>query len=194
MKPFNNHTTIKTYSQTKLLIIIFLFLSSFGFAQLSQDTRRNLPTAEQYKKKTKYRTVLNIHNKANVIGLLFKVTDDKVILIPNDESVNEYTHFVKLVKEEQIAVSIPIIKRIGTRKKGKLGKNLLIGAGVGVALGLLGIANAREDALLTSEVITVPAITGGILGLLIGISSKSHNLNDKAALEKLKSMGIMSSL
>lgn len=176
------------------MLVLFLFLSPPSFAQLSQDTRENLPTAKQYKKIPQYRTSINIKNKNIVTGLLLNVTDDKVILIPNDVGVEEYAHFVMLVKEEQTPISLPIIKRISTRKKGKLGKNILIGTGIGLALGLVGISSADEGDLITSDVITIPAITGGLLGLLIGISSKSHNPNNKAELEKLKDMGIMSGL
>jgi len=41
-------------------------------------------------------------------------------------------------------------------------------------------------------VITIPLITGGALGLLIGSIFKSHNLKNKAELEKLKAMGLIS--
>jgi len=177
--------------KTNVLFTFFLFLSFSVFAQLSQDTR-NLPTAEQYKKMNKYQTILNLHNIPSVKGLLLTVTDEQVILIPNDGRVKEYSHFVSLIKEEQIAVNFPLIQWVGTRKKGKLGKSILIGAGVGLALGLLSISNVDEDSLIGSAVITIPLITGGALGLLIGSIFKSHNLKNKAELEKLKAMGLIS--
>ena len=97
-----------------------------------------------------------------------------------------------LVKKEQIPVNIPFIKRIGTRKKGKVEKNLLIGLGTGLALGFLGASNADEDSLINGSVIVIPTLIGGLLGLIVGSSSKSHDLNNKTEIEKLKNMGIIS--
>jgi len=178
--------------KTNILFVFFLFLSFSIFAQLSQDTRKKLPTAEQYKKMTKYQTTLNLHNIPSIKGLLFKVTDEQVILIPNNGKVKDYSHFVMLVKKEQIPINIPLIHRIGTRKKGKLVQGLLIGAGLGLVLGISAISSADGNSLLTGNVVTIPILTGGALGLLIGSFSKSHNLNNKAELEKLKGMGIIS--
>lgn len=179
--------------KTTLLSVCFLFLPLAIFAQLSQDTRENLPTREQYKKMTKYQTILNLRNKTTVRGLLFRVTDEQVIIIPRDDKIKDYSHFVNLVRDEQIPVNIPFISRVGTKKKGKMAKSLLIGIGIGLALGSLGASNADSDDLITNDIITIPVLTGGLLGLLIGSISKSHDLNDKAELEKLKGLGIMPS-
>jgi len=61
-----------------------------------------------------------------------------------------------------------------------------------LVLGVSAISSADGNSLLTGDAVTVPILTGGALGLLIGSFSKSHNLNNKAELEKLKGMGIIS--
>jgi len=178
--------------KTNLLLVCFLFLSCSIFGQLSQDTRAKLPTAAEFKKMTKYRTILNLRNKTNVSGLLFKVTDEQVILIPNNEKIKDYSRFISLVRKEQIAINIPFIQRIGIRKKGKVEKILMIGVGIGVAVSFWGYLNVKDgDSLASGGVFTIPVLIGGILGLLTGSSSKSYNLNNKSELEKLKDMGII---
>ena len=44
--------------KTNLLFICFLFSSLSLIAQLTQDTRQNLPIAEEYRKMTKHQTTL----------------------------------------------------------------------------------------------------------------------------------------
>ena len=175
---------------TLFLLLFFVVIPFTAFAQLNLDTNLNLPTAEQYKAITKYRTIINLNSKKNVIGFLYKVTDETIILIPKDKHIKRYSHFVKLAKEDQIALKIPHIFRINTRKEGKLGKSLLIGSGLGLGLGLL-VGGAENNLIGRNVLVGVPLLTGGLLGLLVGSFSKSHKLKDAAQLEKLKQRAIM---
>jgi len=80
--------------------------------------------------------------------LLFKVDEAEVILIPMDEYVNRYSHFVELVKEEQIAIDLTNIHHISTRKAGKKGTGIAIGVLVGLGLGAITASGVMEQYLL----------------------------------------------
>lgn len=172
--------------------LIFSVVVPFtAFAQLGLDAKLNLPNAAAYKAITKYRTIINLNNKKRVIGFLYKVSDETIILIPKDKDIEHYAHFVNLVKKDQIAIKTPHIFRMNTRKKGRLGKSFLIGAGLGLGLGLLAVGTAEGTVPEGNVTIGVPLLTGGLLGLIIGSFSKSHNLKDATKLAQLKKRAIM---
>jgi len=179
------------------IIETFLFFFSLiipftGFAQLTLDTGENIPTSAQYKKITRLETTVKLKNQKTIKGLLYKVSDEAIILIPNDKYINRYSRFVKLAKEEQIPLEIAAIHRIQT--KGKKGKSFLIGACIGLGIGFLGVATEPEGNMFSglAKVIVLPlTVTGGLLGLLFGKGAKSHNLKDGAKLEELKKKGIV---
>lgn len=173
-------------------LLIFSVLIPFtAFAQLGPDAKLNLPTAVSYKAITKYKTIVNLNSKKTVIGFLYNVSDEAITLIPKDSNIKQYAHFVKLAEKDQIEIKIPYIYRINTRKKGRLGKSVLIGAGLGLGLGLLAAGTAQGTVPEGNVIIGVPLLTGGLLGLLIGSPSKSHNLKDATKLEQLKKRAIM---
>lgn len=188
------HLHIKTLIMKSIFnLLIFLIFSVIipftGFAQLTLDTSKNLPTAEQYKKIKKYEATVNLHNKKNVKGLLYKVNEEIVTLIPMDEYANRYSHFVKLVKEEQIPINLTNIHHIRARRAGKKGTGLLIGVLIGGGLGAL---TTKSEVVSPGPVIGLGALVGGILGgLLGGASAKTYTSKNKAKLEELKKRGIM---
>lgn len=175
-----------------LIFLIFSLIIPFtGFAQLTLDTSGNLPTAEQYKKIKKYEATVNLHNKKTIKGLLYKVTNEEVILIPNNKNLNRYARFVKLAKAEQIPLKITAIRSLKT--KGGKGKEFLIGAGIGFGLGAL----LASDVEKSTNLIPIPvymivlATVFGLIEVIFGKSAKSYKLKDTAKLEELKKRGIM---
>ena len=108
------------------LLLIFSLVAPFTvFAQLSLDTWENLPTVEQYKNIKKQEVWLTLNSRDKVTGILYTVTDEAVILLPKDDYIDRYSHFVKLVKEDQIDLKIDCHSQCSNQKR-KCKKRLFI--------------------------------------------------------------------
>lgn len=175
--------------RTNHFLAISLLLPFMAFGQLNQDTRLNLPTADQYKKIKKQKVKLTLHSNAKIKGILFKVTEEAVILLPKDDAINSHAHFIKLVKDDQKTVNTSLILMVQTNKR-NVGKGFLIGAGIGA------LAGAAIGANFGSEWVLVGAglygVGGGIVGVIIGaLVQKTYRLGNKNKLEALKKQAIM---
>lgn len=183
---------MKSIFSLLFFLICSLIVPFTGFAQLTLDSEENLPTAEQYKEITRLVTTVKLNNKKTIKGLLYKVTNEEIILIPNNQYLNRYAHFVLIAKKEQIPLKITAIHRLQT--KGKKGNNFLIGAGIGLGIGLLSVAAEGDGGMfegLAAAAVFPLTLTGGLVGLLFGKGQKSYNLKDAAKLEELKKKGIV---
>ncbi len=171
--------------KTNLLFTCFIFTSFNVFAQL---TTENLPTAAQYKNIKKQEVRLTLHSKAKITGILYQITEEAIILLPKDDSINNHAHFIKLVKEDQKIINKAFIFMVKTKKR-NAGKGFLLGLGIGAVMGYAigGASTGYEFA-----VVGVGGIGGGLLGLIIGsMTSKSYNPKNKTAMEQLRKKGIM---
>ena len=164
-----------------------LLLPQVVFSQLTQDTRKNLPTEQKYHSIKKYKAAVILHNQQEIKGLLLKANDQEVVLIPKDQYYKRYAHFVKLVRNNQTRILLPNVLLVETSRVGKKG----IGFGIGAVLGLV-LSDATDGLIPSTSAAGVIGITGGLLGFFIGaIPSKTYELSDKKELEELKKKGIM---
>jgi hypothetical protein len=98
-------------------------------SQLNKESLLEDLLSEAYQKiPNKHNAWVKLNNKQNEKGILYQVSNDEIILLPN--SVNGYTDFEKFIEENKKVISIPDIHRLETRKKGKIGKGILIGGGI----------------------------------------------------------------
>lgn len=170
------------------VLLIFSLIAPFTiFAQLSLDAKLNLPTADQYKKITKQEVWVKLHTNEKVEGILYNVTQESLILIPKDDYIDRYSHFVKLVKEDQRILKVDAIHNVRINK-GNGGKGFLIGLGVGAVMGYAigGASTGYEFAAVGAG-----GLVGGLLGLIVGsISSKSYKPKNKIERKRLKKKAI----
>lgn len=179
--------------KTSYFFAIFLLLPFMVFAQLNQDTQENSPTAAQYKLIKKYDAVVKLKTKEKIKGVVYKVTDEAVILLPKNKHIKLYSHFKNLTKKDQKIIMLPSISKVTTRKTGKIKNNFWKGAaiGAGIGLGLLGIEKASNGTGYFIYGLAPLTLAGGLLGTIISIPAKSHAPKEERALEALKEKGIM---
>ena len=171
-----------------MLFVYFIFTSLNIFAQLTPDTWKNLPTAEQYKKIKKQEVAVKLHTNEKINGVLYNVTAESLILLPKDDYIDRYSHFVKLVKEDQIVLNISSIHKVQTNK-GNGGKGFLLGLGIGAVAGFSigGASSGYEFAAVGAG-----GIAGGLIGLIVGsITSKSYSPKNKTQMEQLRKKGVV---
>ncbi len=173
-----------------LFIVLFLFVPFIGFSQINEDALENFPTYLEYKKMSKYETWIKLNNKKSIKGYLYQISNHEISLLPS--KTNDYSDFQKFVAENQTVIEIPNIRKIKTRKKGKLRKGILIGLGIGLVPGLvIGPLQAdSEFAVDTVPLTFTTTILGGLIGAMIGGKKEKHNLSEREKLERLKKKGI----
>ncbi|MFK7982225.1 MAG: hypothetical protein AB8G86_19750 [Saprospiraceae bacterium] len=171
---------------TTFFIAIFLLFPFITLAQLTLDMLGKLPTAAQYEKIKKQEVRLTLHSREKVSGILYKVTEEAITLLPKDEHINRHSHFIQLVKKDQKIVKTAFVLQVQDKKR-NAGKGFLIGFGIGAIAGFQASTPGWEfvgAGLLGAG--------GGLVGAIIGaLIKKSYKPTNKAQMERLKKRAIM---